>query len=1167
MEGRSPPGPLTAPAPEGADLLLSSLGFAADISFPERMGALALRARELGSAGTLSGVLASLAARGPDARRVALHMAMAARDFDFIASVLAGPDLDLRRAALRAVRLLPVPDAAVPPALSDAPFALRKAVYRTLLHGRRAALASELLPGVRRQWGDREAALLLPACDPGTVARQLPELGYAVTAWGQFARRHRGAVLKAAERDLDDGIFAGRVWRRYQHALAWIAVRDPAAVCAVLRRHDGLAMMSANFPAPAQAALLRADGPAALRLLARRAWRSVTVLPGLRQWNDEDIAASFAARHPLREVLAAVPPGRRGAVFGALAWKHPWLAHGTYALDMLDVLPVSLAAAEARRMLDWLESEWHSSRQHADNPDVRLRLAGYLPYAEAAGTLRDAALTGDARRRGLARSLLVGCAARTGDPSLVASVLAEVAERTSNEPDPVREAVVSALGSVRPALLTTACVPALERLAAAATQALDCSAGTRAALTRLACRALRHPASDEVASWGAAVIAALAGRFGADGLAGPGHAASPAGTRAARRGRRQRRSEHPALGVPTPGPEGWLARELPHGAEETLLSALGPALAASREARDHRLPVALAAALGRRAAVIPQLQEDLFRAAADPDCQEAHLASMLWLKHATDRDARAARLLRCAPGQLRHRWVWQPVAGRRTDLLARALRDFPPGTGWTPVVLASQAGRWTPAQRGQVRGLLAGQAGDPGIPAGRRAKAVAAAARIPGSGDQILSWAAGEDATVAEAATGCLGYAGRPEEMLRVLLTPRGDISRAAAGAVGACAERVRPSLLEPLLAEALLGDGARVTIRKKAARLLARHRTPGAAGLLLSAWAEPGLHRDARIAVAGALRTLTDDPRVLPALQKAAGPYASEPMLRALLQAQPQDCRPADRAAYAALVKDLLLAADGPGVRFRASRAFGTWARWYDGDLTSLLGRAADPDDPAGHESAQILAALLRDGLGTAEMITAVDRLTALPADPGPLGTVTMSRLKTIARAVSQAPGQFPRADWPATLSTQVVALLRRHPRFLRYATDIAIAVACQHADSAPGQLSDAGRASRITAGLGEVAAIIGDRPALAAAAASDVARGLLGNGYHSHPGASTAVLLDICARLADNANLASGFLACELVRRGGEQASWPPEWTSLLETLRRSSHEEVSRTAWEAR
>lgn len=108
------------------------------------MSALALRARRLDADGNLTDVLRELEARGHYERRIALHMAMAARDLDFVERTLAGPDLDLRRAALRAVRLLPVRDEAIPPALTDTPAALRKAVYRTLLHSHRTRLAAEI---------------------------------------------------------------------------------------------------------------------------------------------------------------------------------------------------------------------------------------------------------------------------------------------------------------------------------------------------------------------------------------------------------------------------------------------------------------------------------------------------------------------------------------------------------------------------------------------------------------------------------------------------------------------------------------------------------------------------------------------------------------------------------------------------------------------------------------------------------------------------------------------------------------------------------------------------------------------------------------------------------------------------------------------------------------
>ena len=279
-------------------------------------------------------------------------------------------------------------------------------------------------------------------------------------------------------------------------------------------------------------------------------------------------------------------------------------------------------------------------------------------------------------------------------------------------------------------------------------------------------------------------------------------------------------------------------------------------------------------------------------------------------------------------------------------------------------MLASQAGRWTLAQRDQVRDLLSAQVGDPGIPAARRAKAPVSVSRIPGSGDRVLSWAASEEATVAEAALGCLGHAGRSDDVLRVLLTWLGDTSRAAAAA---------PHGLRRAGAAFSSGGPAWGAVSRSPSASRRHGCSGGTAPPARSACCSaPGptqdCTRDTRIAVETAIRTLFDGPRALPALREAAGAHASEPMLRALFQAQPQECRPADRPAYAALVKGLLLAADGPGVRFRGSRAFATWARWYEGDLGSLLESAVDPRNPVGQESVQILVTLLRDGLGTAE-------------------------------------------------------------------------------------------------------------------------------------------------------------------------------------------------------
>ncbi|NUR84527.1 MAG: hypothetical protein HOY71_10620, partial [Nonomuraea sp.] len=177
-----PPEPAEQPATPTPETLSGAelLAWVEPLPYARRMRELALYARR---APHLPALLAELREGDAYARRTALHLAMAARDLPFIEETLSGPDLDLRRAALRAARTLPIPDAAVVAALEDAPVRLRLAVYRTLAQSRRRAAAEALLPGVRTRWGDREAAALLPACGGTAVAEWLPGLAHAVTSW------------------------------------------------------------------------------------------------------------------------------------------------------------------------------------------------------------------------------------------------------------------------------------------------------------------------------------------------------------------------------------------------------------------------------------------------------------------------------------------------------------------------------------------------------------------------------------------------------------------------------------------------------------------------------------------------------------------------------------------------------------------------------------------------------------------------------------------------------------------------------------------------------------------------------------------------------------------------------------------------------------------------
>ncbi|MEW2360287.1 hypothetical protein [Spirillospora sp. NPDC029432] len=1140
----SPAGPVREPAESPAATADALLAAVEPLPYPRRMRELALRARAMAGTPELAALLGELAGREPYERRTALHMAMAARELGHITAVLAGPDMDLRRAALRAVRTLPVPDDAAAAALEDAPSALRRAFYRTLLHSGRRGLADRLLPLVRGRWGDREAARLLPACGAATVRAAMPGLAHAVTAWRTLGRHHPEPVVEHAERELAGLRYGTAWWRRRGAGAEAAAARLPDRVAALLDAHQ-VNMAYVRLPPATAAAVLGTDRARAARLLARsvrnRAVPRRIARDHLRTCSPDEIAAMLPSRHrALPAFLEDLPPGLRAAAFDAAAEAGGGPRAGLNALPCLPLLPPERAAAEARRMLDWRGSVRHSSRSRADDPLLPLRLRAFLPYAEAAGPLAEAAFTGDPRRRGAARTLLLECAARTGDRAVVAGVVTRLAERGAGEQDPLRGSLLAALTALPPALLDGTVAGPFDRLATAAVAARDSSPGTRRVLRVLAARVLRHAEAPELYRWGLETYARLVARDGAEALA-PAEPGPPS-RRRARGGPRGARADR-------------LDRVLRRGREDDLLDLLRPHLRAARDRGDLALAVAVARSLGRRAHAIGDLQDDLRAAALHAPEEIAREAVHLWLDAAGTREARAAELLANDPAAIAHPRVWSVVAGRRTDLLGAALDGGPP-LDRVPEVTAGAAGRWTPGQRERARAFLGAAAADERLPVAPRLAAVRSLGRLPGTSAELESWAGGEDGLLAEAALDALSHGGDPDRALRVLLAHgRGAASAAAVAAMARCCARIAPSRLGPLLEEALTGPDGKVTVRKQAARQIERQRVPGGAGILLRAWEEPGLHRDVRIAVAAALRHLPEAPGTLEALGAAAGPHAGEIMLRTLFRAQPWDYAPGDRPRYAALVRDLLAAADGPGVRFRAARAFSAWVPWYEGGFEDVLAAVADPADPAGRRDLPVFEQLMRTGAVRDEALDVLDRLLAAG-----MSAEARHRVAALARVLQGDPGTRGAGDPLRALALRAVDRLAARPLYLGEAMRLAVTrlPSPEDAGPLPGSV-----AAGLTAGLLSIAGHLRGESLLAVEVCDRLSSRFrrYGNGCAVPP----ADLLPAVRRLRERGDLSSQLMALALAGAAGPAAGWSTAWREILDGLRDSRHVEVQRRAWE--
>ncbi|MEU5952671.1 hypothetical protein [Streptomyces sp. NPDC047525] len=1096
---------MALPEKTAARYLLSDLD---PLPYPRRMREIAESARDFAGRGALRTVLEELESGGPYECGVAIVLACAGGDTEWTAARIADPDPFVRGHALRAARSHGVPDAAFEAAFHDAPEAVRRQLLRAIVAGRRTALADRVIGPLRREWGDVEAARLLPGCSDPVVRRLLPELFHAVRGWRPLARRHADALLDMAARELGalpDAMRDGW-WQRYAAGIAAATESEPVRVLDLLDRfapsvfphqlRPRLGMLADAAPGRVLAILcgtwgwpLRRSGALTTSVLYKLARSGAPELLTYARAVADDSA-------DLARLMLAHAPAERAAVH-ARAVEGRGAGFVTVDGAVLGALPRSAVADEARRMAERVKERgghWSSV----------LLAESFLPCAEVRDRLVAATRRPAADDRAEAWPLFVRNAARSGEPAQVTAVLEEMT-RLANEQDPVRAAALSALAETRPALFGADAEPFLDRISADAVAARDSSHGTRGSLSRLAVAVLREHAAGgqrELVNWALRTLVRISGNTGGADL-------------------------------------GRLDHTLRRGQEHDVFDALRPWIEAGAEKSDYSLAFALARAVGRRAAGMAELQELLWQAIRFGGNATVSRAIDLWLEPPATRDERVARVLAQEPSTGALVPVRSLLCARRTDLLDQLLSGTPPygrfltkGAPWTVEAYAWQIRRWLPRQQEALARQLEQAAGDAGLPRWNRAAAIARGAAVPGAGEELVRrWTGSPDTVLAEAALGALAHIARPGDALPELLAHAGgERARVAVYAATQASRHVPPSRLAVLLREVLCGPGKKVTSRKEAARLAAvRLPASEAAALLGDAYEAPDAHRDVRAACVAFAGGLLGEERVWGLLRDAAG---GDAVLRtAVLRVRPLDLAQGHRERYARLVREVVGTGDDEAAAL-ALAALARWAPWSP-DAASVL---ADAVADLGRRSTwQVAARGLVTAAATAPRGDEALR-GALAALAGADGVTSPDRdlparrrIEYLAQTLADA-GEVYRAA-----ALRAGELLAGYGDFVPQAAEVlAGAVAL---DAGPAEVAEA---------LSRLARLHEGRPALAVRTAATLGARL------ADAEGETAPLLPVTRRLAEEGGHASGLLAVAAVESLGEWTDWAAPWRALLTSLR---------------
>ncbi|GAB3928720.1 hypothetical protein GCM10029976_027040 [Kribbella albertanoniae] len=1084
------------------------------LPYGERLRRVITEARGL-SATALRDLLGELTAGTPYERSLALTIAEATRDVATVTRLLNDPIPSVHSRALAAVgNGVPVSDDDLRILYDDAPARLRTGLLQVVRKTGRRRLAARLIDEHRERWGDPAAAALLVATDDATVERLLPELAYCLGSgeWRRLGAKHPGPVHDYALRTMPTGPDREEWWQGPAFGLTGVLEHDPERATLLLVR----ALPPEQLPTAITSVfglLIDAD-PLVLELLLEpdRAQTLHQVLtPAVRRrlnrYADDDLIALGELLWPDPTLLLEdLPPSRRATIFTGIT-KSVDLGQAVLPARLLNVLPHELRVEQARRML--------ALAPIADHDRERRRTAAFLPYDEAFALLAPDVHHPDADDRAIVYRSIIEAAGRSRQPAAIASAL-EWATQVRNDRDNVRGAVVQAIHELPPSTLSDQLTGSLQILLTAVLESRDASWSTRHWLAEVALTALRQGAARNqtgLLEWGLEAHGRITENNGTIMLYG-------------------------------------MLDGLPRGQEIAVYDVLRPYVDNAVARTEFRLPFAIARAFDKRGWTIDHLQDALAQGVWSNKKRTVDEACELWLWRRDTRSERIAEIIRRDVGMAQWPHVWGGVTELRTDLLDAVFAE-PELTqrfdgddpDWEVPLRALRS--WLPRQQARYAELVAQAAADERMSEWSRAEAVATLGRIPSVGRAALEpFLEHDNVLLCEAALSALAWTDSPQEVLPVLLAhANDDRARVASYAASRAAQFVRPSLLPGLLHPILTGDGAKVTARKEAARLLGLLRAPGASAVLADAWS--GAHRDVRAAITSAASLyLLHEPASWALLQEAVHDSAATAIV--LTQRPAYGMATKYRSRYAELVVAVTNRPEPEVVR-TALQALPRWAAWSPSVAPVCAGFITDLNSKTWSEATAALVSIVAADRGLDDLQAAVQLLVRAENDPN-------------------LPNALPDRDHPARqrlaeLGKRLIGALQGKPAESRRILKV-IAAELDTPELLDLRLDLLIRGiawNDLAAELPALIEAVADRPIVAYNTAS-----LLGSRLgQSHPHWTPEQLEPIARELLRSDTLMAGLLAGAIIAPAGRRTGWSPTWRDLLVALRNHPAPDVRQAA----